>query len=49
MASSYFYTILCIISISLFIEEYLVGSELVGPFSLVIGFLVEFFRQEMGR
>lgn len=43
--STLFYVLLA----SLFIEGGLwIGSELVGPFSLVIGFLVEFFSPGNG-
>lgn len=45
LISTLFYVLLA----SLFIEGGLwIGSELVGPFSLVIGFLVEFFSPENG-
>ena len=47
-ASSYFYTILCIFSLPLYRRGLWLGSELVGPFSLVIGFLAEFFSPGNG-
>ena len=43
-----FYTILRVFSFLLYRRGLWLSSELVGPFSIAIGYLTEFFSPEMG-